>query len=65
VDKATELWLQRLERDGLAADRRLEAINIRVGNIERDIAEIRTAIQPRSLPVWVIEAKEIRISAAA
>lgn len=53
MDKATEIWLNRLDRENGATNARLDVIQGKVDDIDRDIAGIKVAIQPKDLPLWV------------
>jgi hypothetical protein len=50
MDKATEIWLKRLDRDCEGLDPRLSAINSKLGDLECDLAEVNGTIKPKELP---------------
>jgi hypothetical protein len=50
MDKVTEIWLNRLDRDYQGLNARLGTIDSKFGALEKDVAEIKGTIKPKELP---------------
>jgi hypothetical protein len=64
MDKVTEIRLDRLDENQKATTIWLDGLDNRIAEMARDIAQIRTAIQPRDLP-WAVRFLLLPLAVAA